>query len=348
MKTINLVFCIFILIAPTLLAEAKDMKSTESSEKIPLIPGAFWIKNHWQNDEGSAQVEPVHWRSTTSTIPTLNEQQIKINEKGMEALFISGSAAPTLGNMLWLRKTKGKTHPIYILDLRQETHLYINGLPISLFYKRDEINWGKTPEAISETESAWIKYFLKSGVVKINKLGKPQAGFKVPIQPVIIPIKEVYTEQETAKKAGVAYIRIDVPDYHPPAPYQVDQFLTILKKIPPNAWLHVHCAAGNGRTTMFMVMRDILANAKYVRLEDIITRQAGLGGIDLFGVSPSLASQPWKKEYHQARKDYIRLFYTFVHSGASENQAFTSWIAKQPDSPYKSLLKTDAYCKTNT
>jgi hypothetical protein len=56
-------------------------------------------------------------------------------------------------------------------------------------------------------------------------------------------------------------------------------------------------------------MRDILINAKYVYLEDIITRQAGLGGIDLFGISPSIATQPWKKEYHQARKDYVNILY---------------------------------------
>lgn len=318
------------------------MKSTELSEKIDLTPGAFWIKNHWPNNDGFVQAEPVHWRSASNI---LNEQQIRINKKGIKTLFISGSAAPTLGNMIWLRKTRG-THPVYIIDLRQETHLYINGLPISLFYKRDEINWGKTSVVINETESVWAKYFLKSEVVQINTLGKPLAGFKVPIEPVTIPVKEVYTEQEAAQKAGVAYLRIEVPDYHPPTTTQVDQFLTTLKAIPPDAWLHVHCAAGNGRTTMFMVMRDILANAKYVHLEDIITRHAKLGGIDLFGVSPSIAAQPWKEEYHQARKDYIKLFYTFVHSGASANQTFTSWIAKQPDSPYKSLLKTDAYCKT--
>lgn len=317
------------------------MKTTDSSENIQLTPGAFWIKNHWHNNEGSAQVEPVHWRSATRTIEVLNKQPI--NEKGMDSLFISGSAAPTLGNMIWLRNTLGKTHSVYIIDLRQETHLYINGLPISLFYKRDEINWGKTPKAINETELSWVEYFLNAGVVKINKLGKPQAGFKVPTDPVTIPVKEIYTEQEAAQKAGITYVRIEVPDYHPPTPDQVDQFLTTLKKAPTNAWLHFHCAAGNGRTTLFMVMRDILANAKYVRLDDIITRQAGIGGIDLFGVSPSVAAQPWKKEYHQARKDYIKLFYTFVHSGAFANQTFTSWIAKQPDNPYKSILKTDAY-----
>ncbi|BCA94706.1 protein-tyrosine-phosphatase [Legionella antarctica] len=319
------------------------MKATNSAEKIQLTSGAFWIKNHWPNNDGSPQVAPVHWRSATSSIEVLDGKKVKINKKGMNALFISGSAAPTLGNMIWLRKTLGKTHSVYIIDLRQETHLYINGLPISLFYKRDEINWGKTPRAISDAEYSWVEYFLSSGVAKINKLGKPQAGFKVPIEPVIVPIKEAYTEQQAAQKAGVAYVRIEVPDYHPPTPGQVDQFIAIINNAPLNTWLHVHCAAGKGRTTTFMIMRDILANAKYVHLKDIITRQAGLGGIDLFGRSPSIAAQPWKKEYHCARKDYIKLFYTFVHSGAAANQTFTSWIEKQPDSPYKSILKSYAY-----
>lgn len=332
--------CILMLTTPTLFAKVDDMKSTDAMEQISCPAQAFWIKNHWPNSNDAAQLDPPQWRSAPAALNSL----LQINKKGLDTLFISGSAAPTLEQMIWIKKTVGEKHPVYIIDLRQETHLYLNGLPISLFYKRDEINWGKTPKEITDKEQLWMKHFLKSGVVNINKSGKAQGGFKVPTENVIVPIKELYPEDHAAKKAGLGYFRIEVPDYHPPTPAQVDQFLAIIKKIPSNAWLHFHCAGGKGRTTTFMAMRDILANAQDVTLEDIITRQAKIGGIDLLGESSSLAEQPWKKEYHKARTYYIRLFYTYVHSGAYPRETFTSWIAKQSHSSYKSILKTPAYC----
>ncbi len=92
-----------------------------------------------------------------------------------------------------------------------------------------------------------------------------------------------------------------------------------------------------------MTMRDILSNSQHVSLEDIVARQGALGGINLFGESPSLVSQTWKKEYHQARVNFINIFYIYVHSGAHFKQSFTSWLSKQPDSSYKQLLSTQAY-----
>lgn len=325
MKKICLwIICLIILLAPWLSVEAKPMKSIYDKTNQHLPPGAFWVENHWKNTNGFIEVEPVQWRAS-------------------DTLGLSGSAIPTLGNMIWLKKKYGGKHSVYILDLRQETHLYIDGLPISLFYKRDEINWGKTPEEISKEEDYLINYFLKTGFIHINKLGKPQSGFKVPMNPHTVTIKDIYSEQVAAQKAGLGYFRIEVPDYHPPAPDQVDQFLAIIKQLPQNAWLHIHCAAGKGRTTTFMIMRDIVTNAKDVSLEDILAGQEKLGGINLFGVSPSHSSQPWKKEYHQARRHYIKLFYTYVHSGAYPHETFSAWIKKQPENPYKLILKTDAY-----
>lgn len=342
MKKINVFIIYIFMVICTLFAETHAMNSTESPLKVLFPPGAFWIKNHWQDNEGLALVAPVHWRSSIHAKALFHDQGLKINQYGIDTLFISGSAAPSFGNMQWLKKKAG-IHPVYLIDLRQEIHLYLNYLPVSLFYKRDEINWGKSSQAINQDEASWIGFFKQSGLITVNKLGKPLGGFKVPQDPVILPVKKMNTEQHIAEKAELKYFRIEVPDYHPPTPAQVDQFIQIIKKAPANVWLHMHCAAGNGRTTTFMVMRDILANAQQVSLHDIIARQAALGGINLFEVSSSLISQPWKKEYHQARIDYIKLFYSYIHSKAHLEQCFSNWVMKQPDSPYKHLLKTEAY-----
>ncbi len=329
-----------ILICFCLTAEAKAL-STDTVLKMPNE--AFWIDNYWRDVRGCSQFEPVHWRNNAGCIRVLDDEGLSINEKGLSQLYISGSAQPTLQNLKWLKQTYGSNHPIYIIDLRQETHLYVNDLPISIFYKKDAINWGKSPLLISTEENAWAKELLKKGTVIINKLGQPKGGLKVPTDAMTMPVKVAYTEKEAAKLAGVHYFRLYVPDYQPPTPAQVDQFIQLINHIPKNAWLHFHCAAGEGRTTTFMVMRDILANGKEVALEDIITRQARLGGINLLEVSESIKTQPWKEQYSKARIDYIKLFYTYVHSGEYLNQSFTQWINKQPMGPYKIHLKTEAY-----
>lgn len=308
--------------------------NSHAGQQLPM--GAFWVSNHWCS-VGPCQ-QPVHWRTTLSNL----KKPSSINKKGLNYLYSSGSASPSLENMLWLKKTYGKNHPLYLIDLRQETHLLVNGLPVSIFYKQDEINWGKKPSQIDTEEGSWSKEFTQVNQITINALSKSNAEFKGPKDPITLPIKTMYTEAHTARVAGLGYYRIYVPDYHPPAPAQVDYFLNLVQKLPVNAWLHFHCAAGKGRTTTFMVMRDILVNAKQLPLKAIVTRQASLGGIDLFNASKS-SLYPWKSPYHAARRDFIKLFYRYVRSEAYPRQDFTTWVTKQPDGDYKLILKSAAY-----
>jgi hypothetical protein len=310
---------------------------------LQLPPEAFWIKNHWKSADGLILTEPVNWRKVPGYEALIKKTDQHINTKGLDKLFMSGSASPSQGALFWLEETYGLKHPVYIIDLRQETHVLLNGLPISIFYKKDQINWGKSSAEISESEQNWVKQIFAEKKFQMNTLGRPENGFKVPIDPVTILVKTVSTEAQAVKKTGMNYFRIHVPDYHPPSPQQVDQFLTLIAKIPQDSWLHFHCAAGKGRTTLFMVMRDIVANGKELSLEDIVNRQVFLGGINVLGQSKSLAVQPWKGPYHQARIEFLKLFYTYIHTDAYLKQKFGTWIVEQPNSAYKSFIRTEAY-----
>ena len=287
----------------------------------PLPTGAFWVSNHWCTKDSCQK--PKHWRASVGN------------------LYSSGSASPSLDTMYRLKKTYGKNHSVYLIDLRQETHLLVNGLPISIFYKQDAINWGKTPAEIHTHEINWSKQLAQAKQVTVNTLSKTKATFKGPKDPITLPIKTIQTEAQAAHIAGLGYYRLYVPDYHPPTPLQVDYFLKLLQTLPPNAWLHFHCAAGKGRTTTFMVMRDILANAKKLPLEAIVKRQASIGGIDLLNPSKPSA-YPWKSTYHAARRDFIRLFYRYV-SEAYPRLSFGTWVFKQPAGDYTLLLDSEAY-----
>jgi len=301
---------------------------------MTLPPDAFWIKNHWQT------VSPAHWRSTKTILPGLNTI-------GLTNLFMSGSAQPTQTNLIWLKQFIGKNHPALIIDLRQETHVFVNsGLPISIYYKKNQINWSKTTPDVLAIEQLWLKELVMQKMLVVNQLGKATAGFKRPTHSMNLTIDEVITEEEIAKKAGFNYFRLTVPDYHPPSPYQVDQFLALLKTLTNNTWVHFHCAGGKGRTTLFMVMRDILANGKSLSLPEIINRQFLIGGINLLGRSSSLQHHPWKKKFHDARADFIQLFYRYANT-AYPRESFSHWLEKQDRGLYRNTLKSAAYPKFN-
>lgn len=288
---------------------------------MQLPPKAFWIENHWV-----AQEKPKQWRTLS-----------------VDTLFMSGSASPSLKSLYWLKKQYGQHRTVFLIDLRQETHLYTDGLPISIYDRHDQINWGKSPETIHTEEQAWRDYIAIQKKITLSHLGKPVKGMKGPVNPFTIPVESVYLEKTAATMANMQYRRIEVPDFHPPSPAQVDQYLEIFKSLPKNYWLHFHCAGGKGRTSTFLALTDIIINHKKVSLADIVKRQALSGGINLLDDSiVSLHEQPWKQPYKTARKDFIQLFYQYA-STAYPEESFTKWLTRQPKSTYVTLLQTDAY-----
>lgn len=302
---------------------------------LQLPPTAYWIKNHWGNP--AVQEPPGLWRAMPET------KQKAINMTGLATLFISGSVSPTLQNLLWLKRHYGQDRRVFLIDLRQETHLYINGLPVSIFDRRDQINWGKSPNDIQEQEQAWKERILPNKKITLNHMGMPVDGFKVPETSFTLAIKSVHLEKTAASMANLQYHRIEVPDYHPPSPAHVDAFLGILKNLPEHYWLHFHCAGGKGRTTTFLAMTDIIHNHKDVSLNDIVKRQAFSAGIDLMDDSvESLKNQPWKQEYKTARKEFIQLFYRYA-AEAYPQKTFTTWLAGHQKGAYFNLLQTSAY-----
>lgn len=305
------------------------------TEMLQIPPQAFWIENHWRHTPSNGK--PRHWRAMITPI----RADEKLASSDPNRFSFSGSASPTIENLHWIKQQYGDHH-LYLIDLRQETHLYANGLPISIFYKRDEINWGKSPAIIKAQEQAWSDYLVQKTVLTLHSLGKPIAGFKGPVDPFTLSVLNAYPEEAAAAKAGLNYVRIEVPDYHPPSPAQVDQFLDFLKTLPTNSWLHFHCAGGKGRTSTFMVMTDIVQNGTFFSLEQLVNKQVLLGGVNLLGNSSSLTTQPWKKEYHQARTEFISLFYHYIKE-AYPQEHFTSWFARQKRTAYYNLVHTECY-----
>ncbi|MGD9592342.1 MAG: hypothetical protein AB7V32_07470, partial [Candidatus Berkiella sp.] len=73
---------------------------------------------------------------------------------------------------------------------------------------------------------------------------------------------------------------------------------------------------------------DMIRNAKKESMEDIIKRQALIGGVDLYDFIDD-ESDGWKKEDILARNEFIIKFYQYAKDRRGWGiKTWTEWIAK--------------------
>jgi hypothetical protein len=137
-------------------------------------------------------------------------------------------------------------------------------------------------------------------------------------------------EASLAQTMKAGYLRLPTTDHCRPRDSEVDQFVAFEASLPANTWLHFHCRAGDGRTTTFMAMHDIINNAPTDSLATILTRQgpSGLGGIDLskMPTDQTVFSYPFSIE----RVMFIQNFYAYVVANKSGNfkTTWSEWVAQ--------------------
>ena len=65
----------------------------------------------------------------------------------------------------------------------------------------------------------------------------------------VISLTEEPLDRSLVEKAGLAYLHLPVPDYHPPQPGQIDHFVQfVADRNADGIAVAAHCAAGIGRT----------------------------------------------------------------------------------------------------
>lgn len=250
------------------------------------------------------------------------------NVTGLGNLWMSGSGAPseqgwkTLANNI-KNATQGKVKKILDLDLREETHGYLNHNAINLTTQNDWINQGKTLSQILAAEQDWLQ-LLKTQPIIYNvlksqdfKAGKFSTG-------IAIPVESIANEEKLATDAGFQYIRLTVSDHMAPSDADTDTFVSLVKNTSSDTWLHLHCRGGEGRTTTFMAMYDMLKNADKVSFDEILKRQAALPPYyDLYKVN---RRDPSLTVYYQQRLQFLKDFYQYAHAALQGYQGnWSDW-----------------------
>lgn len=222
---------------------------------------------------------------------------------------ISASGQPSLDGMKVLAENlrKNFTGEIYILDLREESHGFFNGYPTSYYTEKNLANFFRGADEVEGIEVELLSDMINQ---RVNLL--PLGNFdKAHYQPVSLFVNRISTERQAAESLGLRYERFCATDMLFPAPDVVDKFISFLFTVDKNAWLHFHCQAGNGRTTTFLVMYEILTNPDK-SLEEICERQKNLGGSDLLAYRQG-DPHDYYVEANNFRADKIRQFYRYAH-----------------------------------
>lgn len=237
--------------------------------------------------------------------PTMKEPKQNINTKGLKELNISGSGQFERSNIDVIRKTANK-FKVTVVDLREESHGFVNGMPISWKTDKNNANKGLTREQVIKKEQEQLNSIEKNRPFTIN----PKGG-KSTIA------KSVESEEQLTKDNKMDYVRITVTDGQTPTNDMVDYFVNFAKtKVQDkNSYLHFHCKEGIGRTTTFMVMYDIMKNAPEVSFNDIIDRQVELS---------NLSDKNMEKFPNPKRMELLTKFYEYVKANKSSNYQ-TSW-----------------------
>ncbi len=242
-------------------------------------------------------------------------------------IWMSGSGATTIEGWkdlaAYIKKlTEGKVKYLINVDLREESHGFLNGQAINLTSEFNWINKGKNAQQSLRDEKNWLEELKKQTIIP-NVLTSKQ--FKNnDFEGQSIPVLEVSTEKELTEQLGFNYVRLTVTDHMAPRSNDVDRFVKLIDQLPEASWVHIHCRAGEGRTTTFMAMYDMLRNADQVSFDDIIKRQASV--TPYYDLSKFDRKNPSLRDVYYARYVFLKRFYQFANERLKGNtQTWSQW-----------------------
>ena len=249
-----------------------------------------------------------------------------ISREGLDWLRISGSGQPSEAGLsvLYDHIRELTMAPVYLLDLRQESHGFAGGNGVSWYSQHNMANRDKTAVQVEAIEQEQLAGLVDHELDAVP-LGREDTASFVPVK---AEVKKVVTEREAATRLGFRYVRIAASDQMWPDPQAVDDFMDFYKSLPDEpVWVHFHCQAGHGRTTIFMVMYDMLRNPE-LPLEAIAARQAAQGGSNLLA---PVKGQDRTAQLNRDRRIKLCLFYRYVqeNNGAGYPIKWSDWLKKQ-------------------
>jgi inositol hexakisphosphate len=263
---------------------------------------------------------------------------------GLDTLNASGSAQFCKDQLKAMKSylvEKGVTMPITIVDLRQESHGFfgikqpIAGelvIAVGWYAERDWMSIGKELPSVEYDENQRLNSSMLDPDLQVYEIKtETEEGGICTAKSYPVQMTSWFTEQQLATALGAGYLRLPSTDHVRPRDNEVDQFVAFHIALPKPTWLHFHCRGGDGRTTTFLAMHDIIHNYPQVSLTDILRRQYWLGGINLASAG---ATTSFKYPFAVERAKFIEDFATYVLENRPDfNVTWSAWVTSRIISP---------------
>uniref|UniRef100_I2Q3D3 Tyrosine specific protein phosphatases domain-containing protein n=1 Tax=Desulfovibrio sp. U5L TaxID=596152 RepID=I2Q3D3_9BACT len=258
---------------------------------------------------------PNHFRTMAGPFaPPVGQTPSRL---GLESLLASGSEQPSLSELATSIRQLAKT--VTVIDLRQESHAYLGEHPVSWYGTKNWANQGKSLAEVEDDEGARLEALSKSHAALVSRVyAKDPEGRLSTVRVEEMDYGLAQTERQATRSLGLGYLRLAVTDHMRPLDADVDRFLALVRVLAPNTWLHFHCHAGDGRTTTFLLLYDMLRNAKVLNLEEMAARQHLLGGVDLLHTPHT----DWKEALYNGRAAFLGRFFDYART---RDPRTTSW-----------------------
>lgn len=261
---------------------------------------------------------------STTALPELGA----LDRTGLAALRCSGSAQPSVAGFHDLVQRLGvRDADLLVVDLRQESHGFLNGAAISWYA---ETNWGAAglPDAEAlALEAARLATLARAPTVRISDAAALKRG-----EPPVVSVWQRHSVADEARafaRPAGRYLRLPVTDHARPDDATVDRFVALVRRLTDEIHLHLHCRGGKGRTATFLCLYDMLRNAARLPRATIFARQARFADYDLGKpVDPARAKAPYLVE----RRGFLEQFYDYARANpGGAPLGWTAWRAGRPD-----------------
>lgn len=214
--------------------------------------------DHFRRGDDTIKIQPPTFRASGSR--QLDAKQLA------DRLREVGDKAKQAGGKLYVFDLRQETHIFYVL--KPYTDLLTNGRAVSWYADKDWANVGQSPNWINAEEESELNRILISPTTQIFTISKGVDDHVTPVSFSEVTVNKAATEATVVTEIGTRlslktnYYRLPNSDHCPPTDSAVEQLIKMVfeeKTIDPgNDWVHFHCHGGDGRTTTFLTIWDMI------------------------------------------------------------------------------------------
>lgn len=249
-----------------------------------------------------------------------------VSTEGLDELGASASAQfseKQFGELADALRAASDGKEIVIVDLREESHYFLNGISISNFSLHNWSNLGLSHDEIEAVEGDFFEPMVGQTVTAYMEDDEQKQD-----EELTITVESVMSERELVESEGFTYLRLPVTDHAFPTPDEIDLFIDYVKeKGTDDVWFHFHCYAGQGRTGVYLLLYDKMKNPDLAD-QDILYRHAMTGSnYPLYLGSPDSYKVPMYAE--KAEMTPLLLQYVEENHESNYEVSWSEWLEAQ-------------------